>query len=127
MGRSEPRRLALHRARQPTQNAFIESFNGRLRDELLNETLFTSLVQARIELGYWQRYATSLATRMEDTIGVRLHLQPATGSDAALCRWLRTSSRRYHRPIGQIHRAERTHDWIKLGGKVKPPIRFGSD
>ena len=24
--------------------AFIESFNGRLRDELLNETLFTSLV-----------------------------------------------------------------------------------
>jgi transposase InsO family protein len=28
---------------KPTQNAFIESFNGRLRDELLNETLFTSL------------------------------------------------------------------------------------
>jgi len=28
-----------------TQNAFIESFNGRLRDELLNETLFTSLAQ----------------------------------------------------------------------------------
>ena len=28
---------------KPTQNAFIESFNGRLRDELLNETLFPSL------------------------------------------------------------------------------------
>jgi putative transposase len=26
---------------KPTQNAFIESFNGRLRDELLNEVLFT--------------------------------------------------------------------------------------
>ena len=26
---------------KPMQNAFIESFNGRLRDELLNETLFT--------------------------------------------------------------------------------------
>jgi putative transposase len=25
---------------KPQQNAFIESFNGRLRDELLNETLF---------------------------------------------------------------------------------------
>jgi putative transposase len=36
---------------KPMQNAFIESFNGRLRDELLNETLFTSLVQARISLG----------------------------------------------------------------------------
>ena len=28
---------------KPTQNAFIESFNGRMRDELLNETLFNSL------------------------------------------------------------------------------------
>jgi putative transposase len=27
---------------KPQQNAFIEKFNGRLRDELLNETLFTS-------------------------------------------------------------------------------------
>jgi putative transposase len=36
------------------QNAFIESFNGRLRDELLNETLFTSLAQARGALGCWR-------------------------------------------------------------------------
>lgn len=28
---------------KPIQNAFIESFNGRLRDELLSETLFPSL------------------------------------------------------------------------------------
>jgi putative transposase len=39
---------------KPTQNAFIESFNGRLRDELLNETLFTSLAQARVALGCWR-------------------------------------------------------------------------
>lgn len=39
---------------KPTQNAFIESFNGRLRDELLNETLFTSLAQARVELRHWR-------------------------------------------------------------------------
>lgn len=32
---------------KPMQNAFIESFNGRLRDELLNETLFSTLSQAR--------------------------------------------------------------------------------
>jgi putative transposase len=32
---------------KPTQNAFVESFNGRLRDECLNETLFTSLAQTR--------------------------------------------------------------------------------
>ena len=38
---------------KPQQNAFIESFNGRLRDELLNETLFTSLPQARQLLALW--------------------------------------------------------------------------
>jgi transposase InsO family protein len=36
------------------QNAFIESFNGRLRDELLNETLFTTLAQARALPGRWR-------------------------------------------------------------------------
>lgn len=40
---------------KPTQNAFVESFNGRLRDELLNETLFTSLAHARVALEVWRR------------------------------------------------------------------------
>ena len=40
---------------KPVQNAFIELFNGRLRDECLNETLFTSLIQARAELEEWRR------------------------------------------------------------------------
>ncbi|BBO08198.1 IS3 family transposase [Bradyrhizobium ottawaense] len=39
---------------KPMQNAFIESFNGRLRDELLNETLFTSLAHARVALRCWR-------------------------------------------------------------------------
>jgi putative transposase len=39
---------------KPMQNAFIESFNGRLPDELLNEALFTSLAQARVALGCWR-------------------------------------------------------------------------
>ncbi len=39
---------------KPTQNAFIESFNGRLRDELLNETLFSSLPHARTMLKIWR-------------------------------------------------------------------------
>lgn len=40
---------------KPIQNAFVESFNGRLRDELLNETLFRSLSHARIALEGWRR------------------------------------------------------------------------
>ncbi|WGD32305.1 IS3 family transposase [Ancylobacter sp. WKF20] len=39
---------------KPMQNGFIESFNGRLRDELLNETLFSSLSQAKAALARWQ-------------------------------------------------------------------------
>ena len=40
---------------KPTQNAFIESFNGRLRDEFLNETLFPSLAWARAALAAWRQ------------------------------------------------------------------------
>lgn len=39
---------------KPTQNAFIESFNGKLRDECLNETLFSSMTEARSTLEDWQ-------------------------------------------------------------------------
>lgn len=39
---------------KPIQNAFIESFNGRLRDELLNETLFPSLSHVRATVASWR-------------------------------------------------------------------------
>ena len=39
---------------KPQQNAYCESFNGRLRDECLNETVFTSLRQARAVLAAWR-------------------------------------------------------------------------
>jgi transposase InsO family protein len=40
---------------KPMQNGFIESFNGRMRDELLNETLFFNLDQARSKITAWAR------------------------------------------------------------------------
>jgi len=40
---------------KPQQNGYNESFNGRLRDELLNETLFRSLPHARTVLETWRR------------------------------------------------------------------------
>ena len=48
---------------KPHQNAFIENFNRRLRDELLNETVFTALAQAHKALAIW----------MEDYNTVRPH------------------------------------------------------
>ncbi len=38
---------------KPIQNAFVESFNGRMRDEFLNETLFFGLDDARRKLASW--------------------------------------------------------------------------
>jgi hypothetical protein len=32
------------------QNGYLKSFNGSMRDKLLNETLFMSLVHARVEI-----------------------------------------------------------------------------
>ena len=40
---------------KPNQNAYIESFNGRFRDECLNEHWFTSLQQARVIVETWRR------------------------------------------------------------------------
>ena len=39
---------------KPMQNGFIESFNGSFRDECLNETLFSSLAEARERIGAWK-------------------------------------------------------------------------
>lgn len=39
---------------KPTQNGFIESFNGRLRDECLNEHLFSNLAHAREIIEAWK-------------------------------------------------------------------------
>jgi len=47
--------LKLIQPGKPNQNAYVESFNGRLRDECLNEHWFTSLTHARVEIERWRR------------------------------------------------------------------------
>ena len=39
----------------PGENGYIESFNGKLRDELLNREIFTTLVEARILIEGWRK------------------------------------------------------------------------
>ena len=48
-------RLDFIRPGKPTENAYIESFNGRLRDECLNTNLFFSLAEVQNGLKDWQR------------------------------------------------------------------------
>ena len=44
----------------PWENGFIESFNARLRDELLNGEIFYTLAEARIVIESWRRHFNTL-------------------------------------------------------------------
>src|SRR6266404_9813209 len=48
-------RLQFIQPGKPVQNAYVESFNGRLRDECLNANWFTSLSDARRKIEEWRQ------------------------------------------------------------------------
>ena len=70
---------------RPMQNGYVKSFNGRMRDELLNETLFLSLAHARGVIRAWTEdynierphsllgYATPAAFAAETASGAIVH------------------------------------------------------
>ena len=66
---------------KPMQNGFIESFNGSFRDECLNETLFSSLPQARQQITEWkedynkERPHSSLGNITPDEFAAKTALQ----------------------------------------------------
>ena len=48
-------KLRLIEPGKPNQNAYVESFNGRLRDECLNENWFINLQHAKSVIETWRR------------------------------------------------------------------------
>ena len=46
---------------RPMENGYVESFNGRFRDECLNENWFTSLADAREKIAQWKQTTTKRA------------------------------------------------------------------
>lgn len=48
-------RLDFIRPGKPNENAFIESFNGRLREECLNDNQFLTLIEAQIIIEAWRK------------------------------------------------------------------------
>jgi putative transposase len=106
---------------KPTQNAFIESFNARLRDELLNETLFTSLAQARVVLAAWKDDYND--ARPHSSLGnltpteYAKHSAPGPQRGGAL-RYVESSAPRpvaslLHRTHGLIFNRDSSHRWMK--------------
>ncbi len=78
--------MALHRSRQADAKRLCRSFNGRMRDELLNESLFFGLDHARSAIADWvkdfntARPHSSLSYR---TTAAYAEILAATGSSAA--------------------------------------------
>lgn len=66
---------------KPTQNAFAESFIGSFRDELLNETLFTTLAEAKAHIIAWRedynrnRPHSSLGNLTPDEFAAKMALE----------------------------------------------------
>ena len=77
---------------KPVQNAFVESFNGRLRDECLNQHWFRWLRRAREEIAAWRTHyntqrphsALGYQTPTEFVATTAPALEPQGGSTPAL-------------------------------------------
>jgi len=88
---------------KPQQNGFMESFNGKLRDECLNEHVFTSLAEARRLIEAWRvdynterphsslgyltpnEYVVNWLTAHSPNPPSDASLRTATGRNAAVC------------------------------------------
>ena len=72
---------------KPMQNGFVESFNGRMRDEFLNETLLRNIAHARELIAAWVTdYNTERphsALGYQTPAGFALHLTTAITRPAA--------------------------------------------
>ena len=81
---------------KPQQNGFIESFNGSLRDGLLNEEIFDTLDDARRKLALW-RY---------DYNNVRPHSSLGNQTPAEAHRALEQFERSAHDPLAETETKE---------------------
>lgn len=53
----------------PWENGYIESFNGKFRDELLNGEIFDTLTEARVIMERWRKYYNTI--RPHSSLGRR--------------------------------------------------------
>jgi putative transposase len=91
--------LKLIAAGKPTQNAYIESFNGKFRDECLNDHHFNNLAHARALIGEWRRDYNE--ERPHSMIGRVTPAEFATGDRLGSRSWT-LPSRPWYRPSGQV-------------------------
>ena len=101
--------LRLIQAGKPTQNAYVESFNGKFRDECLNEHWFRSLPEAREIVGRWrQDYIQGPAVRPvavsrvpeahRKSLVMSERAQPPRASPMPRTAWFRVTAPQFTKP-----------------------------
>jgi putative transposase len=108
---------------KPQQNAFIEIFDGRLRDKLLNETLFSSPAHAREAPSLWQHDYNTVRPHGISAISRRLPMPTAAlptrnGTGRCATPGLRAQSRCFTEPNELKSTCDSTHRWMKKGARV---------
>jgi len=110
--------------RKPIQNGYVESFNGRMRDELLNESLFFGLDHARSAIAEWAEDYNHF--RPHSSLGYQTPagyagIIAATGSNAAQDE--RASRFRRLLPPRQLAYSNcrgSSRRWVKVSWQVDP-------
>ena len=65
----------------PWENGYVESFNGKLRDELLNGEIFHTVKEAKVLIEQWRRHYNT--TRPHSSLGYRPPAPEATAPAVA--------------------------------------------
>ena len=126
---------------RPWENGYCESFNGKLRDELLNGEIFYSLKEAKAVIGQWRSHYNT--ARPHSSLGYRppapQAFSPATPTSGpggchaivSLCRWYKISVRSPNsniRKCGKFKLPPRAHATLgsanKASAKPKPILLF---
>ena len=66
---AQPRAVVAHRPGSPWENGYVESFNGKLRDELLDREIFYTLTEAKLLIERWRRQYNTV--RPHSALGYR--------------------------------------------------------
>jgi putative transposase len=102
---------------KPTQNAFVESFIGRFRDECMNEEVFASLAEARAVIERWRRdYNQVRPHSAHGGLNTRGGASPVRGRPAAQPRPAPPGAR-YHRAAGAAMNNQDSHSHCGTAGE----------
>ena len=113
---------------KPMQNAFIESFNGKFRDECLNENWFLDLAEAREKIEAWRcdynqvrpHSALGYLTPAEFRRGARLRPAALPWRSAVRSRAVRWREGSYRCSVGEPETGESlTIPGLKMGGRSR--------